>query len=119
VLSWWRVRRHVVCHGPHATANLVGFGRNANDLRRASDSLRLLMEEGDVYTVSETRRLGLPSLGLANSPNGMRAIKVERRYGPKRAAIVAGRGAHLHANCSFSEPMQRSNKIDLNFVRFF
>ena len=31
-------------------------------------------------------------------------IKVERRYGRKRAAIAAGRGAHLHANCSFSPP---------------
>jgi hypothetical protein len=31
-------------------------------------------------------------------------VKVERRYGRKRAAIAAGRGAHLHTNCSFSPP---------------
>ena len=31
-------------------------------------------------------------------------IGLERRYGRKRAAIAAGRGAHLHANWSFSPP---------------
>ena len=31
-------------------------------------------------------------------------VKVERRYGRKYGCDPAGRGAHLHANCSFSPP---------------
>jgi hypothetical protein len=53
----------------------------------------------------------LPSFGseYLQSFHGMTrnesaVFKVERRYGRKRAAIAAGRGAHLHANCSFSPP---------------
>ena len=46
--------------------------------------------------------LNLYGGGEANSITAH--IKVERRYGRKRAAIAAGRGAHLHANWSFSPP---------------